>query len=323
MDRQGGGAAEFQAYATIPIADRADQLTSEPSPFHKDELQAQALAGLSAKGTGIRTVLTDQLRQFFPLLRYAFIGCVDADGWPIAAVLWGDACFIQSPTDTSLLIGAIPPLDDPASACLVTNAPIGILGLDLRTRRRNRANGVIAQVNAGGLEVAVQQSFGNCAQYIQVREDKPTRRVAGSVNHFRSLDSAVEKIIKEADTLFVATASGPGIAERGGLDISHRGGYPGFVHVDGDTLFIPDFKGNSYFNTLGNLIGEPRCSLLFINFPTGGIVQLQGRAEINWATTSQLSGAARQWAFHLEQGWYREGALPIEWSEPEFAPALF
>ena len=61
-----------------------------------------------------------------------------------------------------------------------------------------------------------------------------------------------------------------------GADISHRGGRPGFVRVDGDVLTIPDFRGNRYFNTLGNLIAEPRASLLFVDFETGDLLQLQG-----------------------------------------------
>jgi hypothetical protein len=32
------------------------------------------------------------------------------------------------------------------------------------------------------------------------------------------------------------------------MDLSHRGGRPGFVRVDGDVLTIPDFRCNRYFN---------------------------------------------------------------------------
>ena len=44
--------------------------------------------------------------------------------------------------------------------------------------------------------------------------------------------------------------------------MSHRGGLPGFVritqHGDGPTvLHIPDYRGNQFFNTLGNLAAEP------------------------------------------------------------------
>ncbi|XLM22644.1 pyridoxamine 5'-phosphate oxidase family protein, partial [Chromobacterium piscinae] len=61
---------------------------------------------------------------------------------------------------------------------------------------------------------------------------------------------------------------------------SHRGGKPGFVKIDGDTLTIPDFAGNGYFNTLGNLLRHPRAGLLFIDFSSGDTLQLAGRAEV-------------------------------------------
>jgi hypothetical protein len=66
----------------------------------------------------------------------------------------------------------------------------------------------------------------------------------------------------QADTIFVASRSRTEIRVSDGVDISHRGGRPGFVLVDGDTL-TPDFPGNRYLNTLGNLLSEPRGSLIF------------------------------------------------------------
>ena len=59
--------------------------------------------------------------------------------------------------------------------------------------------------------------------------------------------------------------------------MSHRGGKPGFVGVQGDTLAIPDFRGNRFYNTLGNLLGDPRAGLLFVDFASGDILQIQGR----------------------------------------------
>src|SRR5215472_16934602 len=75
------------------------------------------------------------------------------------------------------------------------------------------------------------------------------------------LDPSGRDAIAAADTLFVATSGG---AE--GVDISHRGGKPGFVRIDQDTLTIPDFAGNRYFITLGNMLVDPRAALLFPDF---------------------------------------------------------
>ena len=78
--------------------------------------------------------------------------------------------------------------------------------------------------------------------------------------------------------------------------MSHRGGKPGFVGVTGDTLAIPDFRGNRFYNTLGNLLGDPRAGLLFIDFASGDILQLQGRATIDWHPEGNgPAGAERLW----------------------------
>lgn len=68
----------------------------------------------------------------------------------------------------------------------------------------------------------------------------------------------------------------------GGLDVSHRGGRPGFMRVDGDVLTIPDFRGNRYLNTLGNFLLDPRAGLLFVDFARGDLLHLAGEVEVLW-----------------------------------------
>ena len=96
------------------------------------------------------------------------------------------------------------------------------------------------------------------------------------------LDSEARALIAACDTFFVASRSRPEVGAEGGLDMSHRGGRPGFVGVHGDTLAIPDFRGNRFYNTLGNLLGDPRAGLIFIDFASGDILQLQGTVTIDW-----------------------------------------
>jgi hypothetical protein len=47
---------------------------------------------------------------------------------------------------------------------------LGILGIELPTRRRNRVNGPVVNIDRVGFSIAVEQSFGNCPQYIQRRD---------------------------------------------------------------------------------------------------------------------------------------------------------
>lgn len=293
------------------------------SPFHEDERRAQHLAGVEPAGAAIRTFMPEQHRAFFPLLPYLFAGVADAGGWPLATMLTGDPGFVTSPDPETLRIAALPAADDPAAAGFVAGAEIGLLGIDLSTRRRNRANGRIAALDGRSLTVAVTQSFGNCPQYIQRREVRVVPAAPGQGAALAGLDGAARDLIGRADTLFVASRSRDGTGVAGGADVSHRGGRPGFARVEGDTLLIPDFRGNRYFNTLGNLLGEPRAGLLVPDFEQGDLLQLQGRVEIDWAGDGAdwPEGTERLWRFQVVRGWRRPAAVPLRWGFVDASPA--
>ena len=92
-------------------------------------------------------------------------------------------------------------------------------------------------------------------------------------------------MLEAADTFFIASTGG-----EYGVDVSHRGGPPGFVGVEGATLTVPDYQGNRYFNTLGNLMLDPRAALLVVGFDSGDVLELRGRAEIVWDPQPSAAG---------------------------------
>lgn len=288
-----------------------------PEPFHAGELRAQQLAGGGPAGAPIRSQMPEQHRQFFPLLPFVCVGVADDSGWPIATLLHGKPGFVSSPEPGQLHIAALPDHDDPALAHLGSRgAGIGILGIDLGTRRRNRENGTIAHADGGGLLVDVHQSFGNCPKYIHVRQLSRVERRPGRVERFGAdLPEDAVALIASCETMFVATSSGISPEHQvGGLDISHRGGEAGFLRLDGKVLTVPDYPGNRYFNTLGNLLLEPRAALVMVDFDSGDVLQLQGRAEVRWQLDrlAEDMRAEREWAFIVERGWLRRAAFPLE-----------
>lgn len=289
------------------------------APFHAGERAAQARAGVAPRSAAIRDWMPEQHRAFFAALPFVLAATTDADGWPVATILTGPPGFIASPDPRTLRIAAVPDRDDPAATWFKVGAPIGLLGIDLATRRRNRANGVIAAATDSAVVVAVTQSFGNCPQYIHIRDlgvAQTGRRASETMDR---LDAAARDAITATDTLFVATTGG---AE--GVDISHRGGKPGFVRVDGDTLTIPDFAGNRFFNTLGNLLLDPRAALLIPDFAAGDVLHLQGRTEIVWDVPSDehFAGAERLWRLRVSHAWRRRVALPLRWSLRMASPGV-
>jgi uncharacterized protein len=289
-------------------------------PFHADEQAAQALAGQMTRRAPIRPFMPNQHREFFKLLPYLFTATLDRHGWPMASALTGPVGFVSSPDPTTLRIEGLPSADDPAAAGFAAGNDIGLLGIDFTTRRRNRANGRIEACD-NGLSVRVAQSFGNCAQYIQTRTPAPTMAASSPVEVLAGLDDAARATIANADTFFVASRSRRELGAEGGLDMSHRGGRPGFVAAHGDVLTVPDFRGNRFFNTLGNLLGDPRGGLLFIDFNSGDLLQLQGSATIDWHPDGAgPSGTERLWRVAVERGWRRRSAFPFRWRFGDYAP---
>ncbi len=308
--------------------------TRTESPFHAGELSIQARFGAQERMDKqarrmVRDYLTDQHQQFFAQLSYVIVGTVDLQGELWASVLVGEPGFISASNERTLQINAQPLFGDPLCNTLAMGIDIGLLGIELHSRRRNRMNGTVTAINSKGIEIQVGQSFGNCPQYIQSRrfelgEDDPS--APKPVHSFTILGDIEQAIITAADTFFIATAyQDPSAGVAKGADVSHRGGKAGFVRIDDEkTLTVPDFSGNCHFNTFGNLALNSHAGLLFIDFARGNLLYLTGTAEVIWEgpEISQYDGAERLFRFQLNRGHRVEGSLPLRWSAPEFSPFL-
>lgn len=276
----------------------------------------------------IRSFMPDQHRVFYGQLPFLVVGAVDAQGDPWAGVIEGSPGFVDSPDPRTLTIHQPPAKGDPLLNCLQQpNAAVGLLGIELHTRRRNRMNGNVAAISPTAWSVTVGQAFGNCPQYIQDRAFsfacEPGQPYEGQVETMVALDAAAAKTIALADTFFVASAH-PGDAANPGMsvDVSHRGGKPGFVRRDGDVLTIPDFAGNLHFNTLGNLLINPKAGLVFVDFETGDLLQLTGSTELvlDGAEIATFQGAERLWRFRVARVVRRRGVLALRWRLRGFSP---
>uniref|UniRef100_UPI00049215CA pyridoxamine 5'-phosphate oxidase family protein n=1 Tax=Pseudomonas sp. Ant30-3 TaxID=1488328 RepID=UPI00049215CA len=143
------------------------------SPWHAGEKQLQQHVGVADRMEAfgrkvIRSEMPDQHRKFYQQLPFMVYGAVDPQGNPWASILEGEPGFADSPAPGTLHFNSLPAADDPAQ--LSGGAAIGLLGIELHSRRRNRLNGRIDALSASGFDVSVEQSFGNCPQYIQLRQ---------------------------------------------------------------------------------------------------------------------------------------------------------
>jgi predicted pyridoxine 5'-phosphate oxidase superfamily flavin-nucleotide-binding protein len=264
------------------------------TPFHRGELELQERAGWREKlARGairfIRDYMPDQHREFFTQLPFVAVGMLDAAGNPWAGVLTGKPGFISSPDERHLDIRAVFAPSNPLANLARPGSNIGLLGIEFHTRRRNRANGVVEIGPPGALRVRVNQSFGNCPQYIAIRdlEFRPAEAADTLATERAALSARAIELIRASRTLFIASAARPDAGDpRDACDVSHRGGEPGFVVVSDDgprtRLWIPDYRGNNFFNTFGNVLRHPRAGLAFADFARGTLLMLTGAAEVVW-----------------------------------------
>jgi len=307
--------------------------------FHAGEIAMQQRAGVREHLAGIgdrviRDHMPEQHRELFRKLPTLVVGSVDDQRRPWASILAGQPGFVHDLDAYRLRVDAHPSAGDRLAEHLVPGASLGLLGLEPQTRRRNRMNGHVTALDERGFVVTVEQSFGNCPQYIQARtpvwigEDAAPR--AAEHGGARLSDALIEWV-RGADTFFIASAAPLGAgstARNAGVDVSHRGGRPGFVRVDdtpqGSVLTVPDFRGNFFFNTLGNIVANPQVGLLFIDYERGDLLQIGARAVVieGGDEVRRFEGAQRLLRIGVERSVFSPGALPLRWSAPQPAAQL-
>jgi predicted pyridoxine 5'-phosphate oxidase superfamily flavin-nucleotide-binding protein len=303
--------------------------------FHAGESLMQERVGMRERMAELgphvlRPFMTEQHQAFFAQLPFVIVGSVDAEGQPSASILAGAPGFTGSPDPHHLLIRSRPSTDDPLNLNLFADASIALLGIEPHTRRRNRMNGIVERMDADGILVGVRQSFGNCPKYIQARQAEYARReCTGPVHAATALNEQTRSMVAHADTLFIASAHPyvhHGTMPSHGVDVSHRGGKPGFVRIDNDhTLTFPDFSGNRFFNTLGNLVLNPRAGLLFIDFDTGDVLHIAADAEIifDGPERDAFAGAERLLRLTIRHVTHVAASLSLRWQgTPQLSPYL-
>ncbi|SEV87294.1 pyridoxamine 5'-phosphate oxidase family protein [Luteibacter sp. 329MFSha] len=294
------------------------------SPWHEGELTLQRSVGVEERmkipgqRQMARDFMPDQHREFYAQLPFVVLGAVDPKGDVWATLRAGPEGFMHSPDPRSLVFDLPREPRDPADAGMEDGDGIGMLGIELHTRRRNRLNGNVERKGDSGFRIVPTQSYGNCPQYIQLRQYRFDAAPPGDVTESSGLDEKALRMIRAADSFYVASYVVRDGARQ--VDASHRGGKPGFVHVDDDgVLTIPDFSGNLFFNTLGNFLLNPRAGMVFVDFATGDLLQMTGSAEVilDAPEIAAFVGAERLWRFRPERVIHRPAGLPLRWQDVE------
>lgn len=265
--------------------------------WHQGELSVQKRAGTAQKMAEIgpkfiREFMPQQHRDFFQSLSMIYIGYSDSKSETRASLLFGEPGFITSSSETTLQINTQYSLNDFNNNHLHVGDRIGLLGIEFISKRRNRLNVIITDINQKNIQVKVLQSYGNCPKYIQPKilvtnPHYDTQSTSSTV----SLTQNIQELIINADAFFIASRFDDGQAlNNRGVDISHRGGVAGFITInEKGQLLVPDYVGNGFFNTLGNLLENPIASLLFCDWQQGHAYQITVSSEILWSEQSLQS----------------------------------
>jgi predicted pyridoxine 5'-phosphate oxidase superfamily flavin-nucleotide-binding protein len=305
-----------------------ETVMSEHSKFHRGERAIQQRAGETAQADRNVSVLTDTViggaRPFIGKQSMAVVASMDAKDGVWASVLFGQPGFAHTETGKSVAL-AVPAQQrdatDPFWTNIDANASIGMLFIELGSRRRYRVNGKLASNDASGIEVEVIEAYPNCPKYIQRRNLRavgetglPATAAQGSL-----VEGDVAAIVRQADTLFVASCH-----PEFGADVSHRGGAAGFITIlDAHTLRIPDYPGNCLYNTFGNFEVNPRAGLCIPDFPGNRLLQLSGEVVLRWDMPDpdgQTGGTARFWDFRVEHSVVRNTPQRLEWEYLDPSP---
>jgi len=302
--------------------------TAAASPFHAGEQAVQDRMGVREAiepwaRKVVRNWMPDQHREFYTQLPFAVAAARDRQDRPWITLLTGKPGFIESPDPTTLVFngGVLP--GDALEQSLGAGSELGLLGIELETRRRNRVNGTVVETGPGQLRFEVGQAFGNCPQYITERVWRAVDVSPADTSSARytALTESMQEWVRQVDTFFIGSGHHDGEdSASNGMDASHRGGPPGFVKVESPTrLVFPDYAGNNHFNTIGNLVLDPRVALLFVDFETGGLLQVTGHASIDWDSpaVAEHTGAKRLVIIDIDEIVELASVLPLRFSAPK------
>ncbi|KAG9583664.1 putative oxidoreductase, partial [Aureobasidium melanogenum] len=170
------------------------------------------------------------------------------------------------------------------------------LAIDLDTRKRvklagrmvagaldstNEEDGTDDYGQQGVLQLVarIDESLGNCPKYLNRREISPATTNPKLISDSIPLDKRAVELIQKVDLMFLSTNSGSS------MDTNHRGGPPGFVRClsreGGCTQFVyPEYSGNRLYQSLGNMLLEPKAGFCFPDFDTGSCLFVTGHTEI-------------------------------------------
>lgn len=113
---------------------------------------------------------------------------------------------------------------------------------------------------------AVQERMGSRRAYARAEAGEPQPDALGEEE---------AAFLAERDSFYLAS-----VGASGWPYVQHRGGPKGFVHVlDPHTIAFADLRGNRQYVSVGNVAGDDRVALIFVDYPARSRMKLLARAR--------------------------------------------
>jgi uncharacterized protein len=298
--------------------------------YHSGEREIQNIVGEVPIADRNGAIITDTIVKgainFIEKQPMAIVSSKNNEGELWTSLLIGNFGFTKVPNPNSIVFekeNICSNADDIFYTNIQSQNQIGSLFIELDTRRRFRING-LCSLNNSQIDIKIKEAYPNCPKYIQRRvislPEYFKKAISNSVEGIELSDVAI-KWITNADTFFVGSTS-----IEGRLDASHRGGNPNFIEVlHNGTLKIPDYSGNSLYNTFGNIVQNQNTGLLFIDFDKGETLQLTGKSTLLFNQHSETDliktkGTGRYWLFKTSRWIHTINHHKVDWTFLEYSP---
>ena len=279
------------------------------SPYHAGERRVQRRLGeehvADRHAAALRPAVSAGVAGQLARQPLVLVSSLDAAGRVWTSAVQGAPGFARAPRPTQLaldLARIVPAPGDVLWANLARNPAVSLLFIDFPTKWRFRVNGR-ARAATPGWVVDIDQAILNCPKYLAERPAAVPGDGGASGGARTAGPGAPPDLaawLRRADSFFVGSSDGAQA-----LDTAYRGGPAGFVRLDdAGRLLVPDYAGNSMYNTLGNFALCHAAGLLFLDPLTGRALQLTGRAELLWSDgtgpAAPTGDSGRHWRFTPE-----------------------
>ena len=261
---------------------------------------------------------------YYGRLQYLPIGLADERGRLWATVL----CNPETTAESSELLkvrARVNPGDPFVRAAFApVSGPRRFAGvaIDFTTRSRIKIAGMVAAASLDGktltLTLRANEHMGNCPKYITVRELRPIARTSETTALGPKLSSPAQDVLRKASTIFIATQHTSRDPSESDMGFNHRGGPNGFLRYFEDErgahLVLPDYSGNRFYQSLGNVETDPVMGVAVPDFASGALLQVSGRAQnlFDDEASRVMPGSSLVTLITIDEAYLTSGALDLE-----------